>query len=114
MTEISKHQEIPIKYLEQIIIPLKKAKLVTSVRGPKGGHMLSRPPDQISLWEILLLLESKMALVDCLTDESVCPNVSTCPIRPVWGEAHTAMVKLFKNTTLSDVLAYGKPALTGL
>jgi Rrf2 family protein len=108
MAEISKHQGIPIKYLEQIIIPLKRAKLVTSVRGPKGGHMLARPPEEISLWEILALLESRMALVDCLTDEGVCPNVSTCPIRPVWGEAYSAMVNLFKKTTLSNVLEKAK------
>jgi Rrf2 family protein len=104
MTEISKHQGIPMKYLEQIIIPLKKANLVTSVRGPKGGHMLARPPDEISLWDILVLLESRMALVDCLADRSVCANTSTCPIRPVWAEAHRAMKSVFKKTTLTQVL----------
>jgi Rrf2 family protein len=108
MTEISKHQDIPIKYLEQIIIPLKRAKLVTSVRGPKGGHMLARSPDEISLWDVLVLLESRMALVDCLTDESVCPNISNCPIRPVWAEAYSTMVNLFKKTTLSNVLKHSK------
>jgi Rrf2 family protein len=108
MTEISKHQDIPIKYLEQIIIPLKRAKLVTSVRGPKGGHMLARPPDEISLWDVLVLLESRMALVDCLTDDGGCPNISTCPIRPIWGEAYSAMVKLFKKTTLGNVLKQSK------
>jgi Rrf2 family iron-sulfur cluster assembly transcriptional regulator len=95
MTEISKHQGIPMKYLEQIIIPLKKANLVTSVRGPKGGHMLARPPDEISLWDILVLLESRMALVDCLADSGVCANTPTCPIRPVWAEAYRAMKKVF-------------------
>jgi Rrf2 family protein len=104
MTEISKHQGIPMKYLEQIIIPLKKANLVTSVRGPKGGHMLARPPDEISLWDILVLLESRMALVDCLADGGVCPNTSTCPIRPVWAEAHRAMKNVLKKTTLTQVL----------
>jgi Rrf2 family iron-sulfur cluster assembly transcriptional regulator len=104
MTEISKHQNIPIKYLEQIIIPLKRAKLVMSVRGPKGGHMLAKPPDEISLWDVLVLLESSMVLVDCLTEKGVCPNISTCPIRPVWGEAYNAMVNFFQKTTLSNVL----------
>jgi Rrf2 family iron-sulfur cluster assembly transcriptional regulator len=114
MTEISKHQGIPIKYLEQIIIPLKRARLVTSVRGPKGGHMLSRPPDEISLWDILVLLESRMALVDCLTDDGVCPNASTCPIRPVWEEAYSALVNLFKKTTLDNVVKHNKFPLDGI
>jgi DNA-binding IscR family transcriptional regulator len=70
--------------------------------------MLSRPPDEISLWDILVLLESRMALVDCLTDDGVCPNVSTCPIRPVWGEAYSALVNLFKKTTLRNVLKHNK------
>ena len=61
MSDISKNQKIPIKYLEQLIIPLKKAKLITSVRGPKGGHMLAKAPQEINLWEILLRLESKFS-----------------------------------------------------
>jgi Rrf2 family protein len=104
MTEISKNQNIPVKYLEQIIIPLKRAKLVISARGPKGGHMLAKSPDKISLWEILLLLENKVALVDCLTDETACEKVESCPVRKIWGRAYNAMMDIFKETTLSDVL----------
>jgi Rrf2 family protein len=46
MSDISNNQKIPVKYLEQLIIPLKKGNLVTSVRGPKGGHMLSKSPNK--------------------------------------------------------------------
>ena len=66
LTEISKNQGISVKYLEQIIIPLKKAKLIKSVRGPKGGHELSAPPDKIFLWQILTHLESHLTVVDCV------------------------------------------------
>jgi Rrf2 family protein len=104
MSQISKLQDIPIKYLEQLIIPLKKAKLVTSVRGPKGGHMLSKPPKRISIWEVLKLLESKHSLVDCLSDSHACENVSDCPVRPIWGQAYKSMTKLFKDTSLYDIL----------
>jgi len=104
MTEVSKKQGIPVKYLEQIIIPLKKASLVSSIRGPKGGHMLAKPPDQINIWEVLLLLESKLTLIDCLTNEAACENAGTCLVRPLWGRALDAIMKLFKETTLSDLL----------
>jgi Rrf2 family protein len=104
MTEISKKQDIPVKYLEQIIIPLKRANLVSSTRGPKGGHMLARSPDQINVWELLLLLESKLTFVDCITEESACENAGTCVVRPLWSKAHEAIKKLFRETTLKDLL----------
>lgn len=104
MSQISKNQNIPIKYLEQLVIPLKKAKLISSQRGPKGGHMLARPPEKINLWELLELLESKFTFVDCLKHEDICNNVANCPVRPVWGKALALMTKLFKETSLKDVL----------
>jgi Rrf2 family protein len=103
ISEISRKQEIPIKYLEQLIIPLKKAELVTSVRGPRGGHMLTKSPDEITLWEILVLLESKSSLVDCLLDKNICPNAGKCPVRPVWGKALNAMTQVFEATSLQDI-----------
>lgn len=109
MSDISRNQNIPVKYLEQLIIPLKKAKLISSVRGPKGGHMLSRPPNKINVWEVLLLLESKLTFVDCLNDATACESSGNCPIRPVWGQALELMRNLFKSTTLQDVLELTGP-----
>lgn len=104
MSFISKNQNIPIKYLEQLIIPLKRANLVRSVRGPKGGHMLSQPPGKINIWEVLTLLESKFYLVDCLNEQNLCENSLHCPIRPVWGKAYNNLMRLFKGTSLKDIL----------
>jgi Rrf2 family iron-sulfur cluster assembly transcriptional regulator len=104
MSQISRNQNIPIKYLEQLVIPLKKGKLITSVRGPKGGHMLAKSPDRITLWELLELLESKFTFVDCLKDQNTCDNAATCPVRPVWGKALNLIMKHFKETTLKDIL----------
>jgi Rrf2 family protein len=104
VSDISKNLSIPVKYLEQLIIPLKKAALISSVRGPKGGHMLSRPAEEISLWHILTLLETRFSFVDCLTDDEVCENIATCPIRPFWSEAFRGMRELFRETSLLDVL----------
>ena len=104
VSQISKNQDIPVKYLEQLIIPLKKAKLITSVRGPKGGHMLSKPPRQIDVWEILTLLESKMTFVDCVSNHDACEHTHDCPVRPIWGKAFMSMQKYFQDTTLDDIL----------
>jgi Rrf2 family protein len=104
VSDLSKNLNIPVKYLEQLIIPLKKAALISSVRGPKGGHMLSSPPEEINLWDLLTLLETRFSFADCVTDEGACESVATCPIRPVWNKAFKGMMKLFKETSLKDVL----------
>jgi len=101
---ISKNQNIPIKYLEQIIIPLKRAKLIKSVRGPKGGHMLAKSPGKISVWEILSVVEGKLSLIDCVVDDSACESSAECLIRPVWGEAYASMKKIFEETSLKSVI----------
>ena len=103
-TEISKSQGISVKYLEQIIIPLKKAKLIASVRGPKGGHKLTKSPDKIFLWQILKSLESHLTLVDCVSDDESCEHIETCLVRPVWGKAYHAMMNVFRETSLKDIL----------
>ena len=108
IARISEHQDIPIKYLEQLIIPLKKSGLIKSVRGPKGGHMLSRPPDAINLWEVLIILETKMTFVDCVSDESICPNTGDCPVRPIWGKAFASIKKIFLETSLADIVESGE------
>jgi len=109
VSAIAVKQEIAFKYLEQLIIPFKKAGFVTSIRGPKGGYMLTKSPDMIRLWDILTLLEDHLSIVDCISDETVCDNTSDCPIRPIWGKAFNAMMKVFKETSLADILYTEKP-----
>lgn len=102
--EIAKRQEISVKYLEQIIIPLKKARLVESVRGPKGGHRLARPPEEITIAEIVSILEDGASLVECVEDAEVCKRAPICPTRLIWKEASEAMFEKLKSLTLADLL----------
>ncbi|MFO7784472.1 MAG: RrF2 family transcriptional regulator [Thermodesulfobacteriota bacterium] len=106
MGAISRNQGIPVKYLEQLIIPLKKAGLIGSVRGPKGGHMLTKPPSDINVWQVISLLETRVVLLDCLSDPGVCQYVEECLIRPVWGKAYNAMRRIFEETSLQDILQH--------
>lgn len=108
--DIAKRQEISVKYLEQIIIPLKKAKYVLSVRGPKGGHFLARPPEEITLGEIVALLEAGPSLAECSEHAEVCRRSATCPTRPIWKEAAQAMFDKLHSITLADL---AKRARTG-
>ena len=104
---MAQRQGISVKYLEQIIIPLKKARYVKSVRGPKGGHALAKPPEEITVGEIVALLEG-ISLVECSHDETVCRRAQICPTRQVWREAARAMFAKLESITLADLLEKSK------
>ena len=93
-----------MKYLEQIIIPLKKAHYIESVRGRKGGHILTKPPEEITVGEIVALLEESSGLVKCAQDTTVCERADICPTRLLWKEAYEAMFDRLEAVTLADLV----------
>jgi Rrf2 family protein len=104
--EIARRQDISVKYLEQLIIPLKKAGYVKSVRGPKGGHMLAKPPEEITVGEIVYLLEGGIELTDCIISPTECPRSRKCPTRSIWEEATKAMYEKLNTITLADIMEH--------
>ena len=110
MGDIAGRQNISVKYLEQIIIPLKKAHLIETVRGPKGGHLLARPPEEITMAEIVALLEESVSLVECTERAEVCERADTCPTRLIWKEASQAMFNTLKSVTLPDLVEKARAA----
>jgi Rrf2 family transcriptional regulator, iron-sulfur cluster assembly transcription factor len=104
---VAQRQGISVKYLEQIIIPLKKANYIHSVRGPKGGHTLARPPEEITVGEIVALLEEGVSLVECSYNPKVCSRSSNCQTRSIWQEAAQAMFDKLNSITLADLLKTG-------
>jgi Rrf2 family protein len=106
--DIAKRQEVSVKYLEQIIIPLKKAHYIESVRGRKGGHTLTKSPEEITVGEIVALLEEGSGLVKCAKDTTVCERADTCPTRLLWKEAYEAMFERLEAITLADLVERAK------
>ncbi|MBE0460758.1 MAG: Rrf2 family transcriptional regulator [Candidatus Aminicenantes bacterium] len=104
LKNISDEEEISIRYLEQIIIPLKINNLVKSIRGAGGGYILARPPEKIKLSEILHALEGACCLVECVDDEEHCLRTSFCAVREVWKEASMMLKIYFENLTLQDLI----------
>ena len=104
ISEISKRQEISGKYLEQLIIPLKKAKYIKSVRGPKGGHMLAKSPKKITIGEIVKLLEGTVDLTGCIENPKKCNRSKSCLIRSIWVKGAEAMFDELNSTLLSEVI----------
>jgi len=101
---ISLSQDISEKYLSKLIIPLKGARLVYSSRGSHGGYILSRNPSEITVREILEVLEGGISPVDCSMDSGICPRSSDCPTRGVWCMLETAINGLLDNITLADMV----------
>ena len=102
---VSKRENISVKYLEQLIIPLKKANFIKSVRGPKGGHMLAKSPEEISVGEIVRILEGGINLSRCIENPEVCDRTSHCLTRCIWEEATKVMYDKLNSVTLSKMIS---------
>ncbi len=102
--DISSRQGVSVKYLEQLIRPLKKAGLVESVRGPKGGHLLVKRPEEITLGQIVKLFETRKDLVECISFPQKCHLSIDCRLRMVWKEASEALYEKLDSTTIADLI----------
>ena len=102
--EISKRQDISVKYLEQLIRPLKQAELVTSVRGPKGGHLLAEKPENITLGQIVRLFEGQSDLVECVSNPEKCSMSDDCQVRLAWKDATMVLYEKLDSTTIADLM----------
>lgn len=112
--EIARRQNISLKYLEQIIRPLKRAQYIKSFRGSKGGHMLNKPPEQITVGEVVALLEGGSVLTHCSKNPKICSRSERCLTRYLWMEASDALFARLNQITFADLLASGKEALADI
>ena len=104
LREIAKRQDLSVKYLEQLIIPLKAAGYIRSVRGARGGYTLARKPDKISVGQIIKVLEGGLSLVDCVEDPKICEREKNCPTRDIWLRMSQRLMEELSSLTLRDVL----------
>ena len=104
VSQIAKTQKIPAKYLEQLIRTLKQAELITSVRGAKGGHLLNKKPESITVGQLVRLFEGQTDLVGCVSSPDNCRMADECRVREVWIEATEAMYTKLDSVTIADLL----------
>ncbi len=104
LKQIAKLEDISEKYLSQIIIPLKNSGLVKSFRGAKGGYALSRPPDEISMRQIVSVLDGDLDMVKCIKDASICTRVSACVTRGLWDDMGNAVRNVLDAVTLQSLV----------
>lgn len=108
LKSVSDEEEISIRYLEQIIIPLKINRLVKSIRGAGGGYTLARHPSKIKVSEILHALEGSCCLVDCVEDDDYCDRIPICATYDIWTEASNLLKNYFGKLSIQDLIEITK------
>jgi Rrf2 family protein len=112
LAEIAANDGLPLAYLEHLVARLRKAGLVDSRRGSRGGYMLSRPAAQISMADVVEALEGSIAPIECISEAAdgsiVCSRESspghTCPTKLLWTRVRFSIVHTLRETTLADLL----------
>lgn len=106
--ELSAQENIPIKFLEQILLALRHAGLLSSKRGVGGGYTLLRAPGEITLREVLRVLDGPVAPVPCAaeqpTEGCTCPDPRTCPLRLMMTELRSDITRLLEARTIEDMM----------
>jgi Rrf2 family transcriptional regulator, cysteine metabolism repressor len=100
---ISKHQRIPLSYLEQILLRLKKGGLLKTTRGPSGGYKLAKLPKRISIGDIIKAADGPIALADCIPHGSSCPKSGCCSTKALWHRLSDKVARVFNSTSLADL-----------
>jgi Rrf2 family protein len=110
---IAQHQDISAKYLEQLMVVLKSAGFVRSIRGSRGGYVLAKAPNQIKLSDVFHCLEGPVTTVECVENEDYCQRAADCAARQIWTQVQEAIEGVLQSITLQDVvdMAKGSKAL---
>jgi Rrf2 family transcriptional regulator, iron-sulfur cluster assembly transcription factor len=104
VSKISASQKISVKYLEQILRILKQAGIVNSVRGPKGGHLLAKDPEEIHLGQIVRLFEGQSDLVACVSSPENCEMAADCLVRNAWQEATSVLYEKLDTISIASLI----------
>ena len=106
LSRIAREEEVSSQFLEQIFFSLKRAGLVRSVRGPRGGFILSRPADEITVSDILAAVDESLLLVPCTSDgeQSDCGRKDECPTYPMWRALSELLQGFFGGITIQHLV----------
>lgn len=104
LKDIAARQEISEKYLESIIKIFVKEQIVTAIRGKGGGYRLSRPPEEISVENVLLLTEGTLSPVACISTDTNCRRLSDCRTIALWKGLDEAIHEYLKQYSIRDLM----------
>jgi len=107
--ELAKRADIPVKFLEQILLDLKSAGFVESRRGKIGGYLLARHPREIKLGEIIRFIDGPIEPIACVdTGYNGCKDKDRCVLRGVWSDVTKAISGIIDNVTFEDLVKKSK------
>lgn len=102
--DIAKDQDISNKYLNHIISALKVSRLIRNAAGRKSGYILTRPPGEITMYDIHNAFEPGLSVIECLNLESNCMRSSKCASQSFWCQLNNQVIEQFKSVTLADLV----------
>ncbi len=100
---IAERQNISEYYLEQLFATLRKANIISSIRGASGGYTLGKEPKDISIKEIINAVEGPVGISNCIEGET-CSNMDSCPTRLLWFRLSESINSIMENTSLEDMI----------
>ena len=100
-SRIAAEQQIPSSFLAKIISQLSIAGILRTTRGARGGVSLARPPQEITLLDVIEAIDGPITLNECVLDPKACDFSGDCPLRPVWVAAQKDLITRLKNTTFA-------------
>ncbi len=104
LKDIARRQDVSAQYLEHLISPLIRAGILRSQRGSRGGISLGKMPEDISLSQVVEILEGSVAPVECVDNPDICSRSDSCVTRDVWVEMKAATVGVLEAITLKDLM----------
>jgi Rrf2 family protein len=104
LREIARRQEIPVRYLEQLMSTLVNAGIIMSRRGQRGGFSLVRPPSEIRLSQVVQAVEGPIRPVDCVDNPQMCNRSDLCVTRDIWDELKKEILKVLDGITLQSMI----------
>lgn len=102
--DTAQREGLSLKYLEKLIKILKQEGYVTGKRGPNGGNILIRQPEDISIGEVARILDGEEQILGCEGDVTTCPRAAVCLKRSIWDDASMAMYKMLDSYSLADLI----------
>lgn len=103
MRDIATSQNISEKYISRLVIDLRKAGLIKSIRGAKGGYLMARFPEDVTLLEIVETMEGRTNIVDCVIQPDACIKVGGCAVHQTWAEINKKIREVLGEVTLKDI-----------
>ncbi len=104
LKQIADEENLSESYLEQLVSQLRKEGLLKSVRGAQGGYMLAMPPEEITVGNVLRVLEGNLAPADCIMEDYGCENEENCITKLVWIKIKDSIDEVVDSITLQDML----------